>query len=108
MAGNRGLPRNEQLSMPEDLDPRTLNFIAGLWVALNGAAQAETSLMSVPERPNYYNLSGEDLERAVKELMTTGPGTAEDSLGRLAILSRVVEEFGYNLTEMLEKNNRSQ
>jgi len=105
MTDFEGSPEDEQLSIPDDLDPATLQVVVDLWNSTLAGASAELIAQhgSSEYRPDYSKLRGEELYRAVRELATTGPGSTICKLGECAVF-RAMEDFGRGLTQIVEKN----
>lgn len=101
-----GAPKDEQLPIPEDLDPATLQVVVDLWNSTLAGASAEIMQLydsKTPARPDYSKLKGEELYSAVRELVSTDIDPAVCRLGECAVF-RAMESFGKGLTLVVEKN----
>lgn len=107
MTDYEGAPEDEQLSIPEDLDPGTLQVVVDLWNSTLGGANAELILAHAStSRPDYTKLEGEELDTAVRELVSTEVDPAVCKLGECAVF-RAMQEFGRSLTQIVENNQSS-
>lgn len=102
-----GAPEDEQLSIPDDLDADTLQVVVDLWNSTLAGANAELILgHGATSRPDYSQLKGEELDKAVSELISTEVDPAVCKLGECAVF-RAMQEFGRGLTQIIEKNQSS-
>lgn len=108
MTDFEGVPEDEKLSIPDNLDPGTLKVVADLWNSTLAGAHADIVLerVGVSAERDFSKLSGKELDQAVAELASAEPVDPKVCrLGECAVF-RAMQSFGRDLAKITEENQQ--
>ena len=98
-------PKEENISIPDNLDPKTLEVIAGFWnTAIVGISAEKALFMDNYTKPiDFSNLKGKALDNAIENLEITDE-PYEIALLACNALANAIKQFGHDLDEACKKN----
>lgn len=98
-------PKEESVSIPDDLDPRTVEVITDLWNTAIVGISAEKALFMEPyTKPiDFSKLNGEELDKAIENLETNDENY-EITLLACKTLANAIKQFGHDLDKAYRKN----